>query len=290
MLTCRIFQTYYFNPGYIVKNDIITPVQQRNWLKHPTLRYKMQGEKSVPFMDESELEPIDGIDFLEYSGDNIAHKSPYYSESSMFYWVWRNHSHYDYLGVWAYRRFLNIKSDGFNYNYQPSAMDEIIDNHGLHHEQFINFIKDYDVIVPPLRTRDQTIRDHYKSSTDFTAPAYARTVIAQICPEYLPFYDEVFDGYDLYWWHIFVAKRAVFCGFAQWLFTILFKIEQHIDFVNNPIYTGIHQRALGYLTERLWNIYLRHAIATQGLRMREVGFSHVKVLSPMDAINPSLKK
>lgn len=54
---------------------------------------------------------------------------------------------------------------------------------------------------------------------------------------------------------MFVMRYDLYCKYCQWLFSILFKLEQEINFKN---YTGYQQRVLGYIAERLLDVWIEH--------------------------------
>ena len=50
-------------------------------------------------------------------------------------------------------------------------------------------------------------------------------------------------------------RYDLYCKYCQWLFSILFKLEQEINLKN---YTGYQQRVLGYIAERLLDVWIEH--------------------------------
>ena len=57
----------------------------------------------------------------------------------------------------------------------------------------------------------------------------------------------------LYLYNMFVMKRALFEKYSDWLFTILFELEEEIDISN---YNPYQNRVFGFLAERLFNVWL----------------------------------
>ena len=50
-------------------------------------------------------------------------------------------------------------------------------------------------------------------------------------------------------------RYDLYCKYCQWLFSILFKLEQEINLKN---YTGYQRRVLGYIAERLLDVWIEH--------------------------------
>ena len=50
-------------------------------------------------------------------------------------------------------------------------------------------------------------------------------------------------------------RYDLYCKYCQWLFSILFKLEQEINLKN---YIGYQQRVLGYIAERLLDVWIEH--------------------------------
>ena len=61
------------------------------------------------------------------------------------------------------------------------------------------------------------------------------------------------NGTKLHLFNMFVMKREDFDRYMKWLFDILFELEKRIDISN---YDSYQKRVFGFLSERLWNIWL----------------------------------
>lgn len=174
------------------------------------------------------------------TGDHISGKNPNYSELTGLYWMWKNGPDCDITGMCHYRRyFLNENEELL----QASEYEEIL--------------KEYDVIVTGrlVYPAGESIyggyaRKHHAKDLDLT-----REAVKEYYPEYLPSYDEVMNGNVMYYANMMAADRKLMNRYAEWLFTILFEVEKHIDMTG---YDDYDRRVFGFLAERLVMVWIRH--------------------------------
>ncbi len=255
-----IFTTYYFDPGFIIKNDIIKPVLVDNCFA-----------------------PINGIELFEDSGDNLAHQSRYWGEASVFYWAYKNQQQADYMGVWAYRRYLNFNSTKFEFCNSP---DTILQQNGLQYPKILGHLEGFDVILRPI---DQlkyglNLLTHWNSHHPSEAMVMVRQIINEICPAYIGAFDDAMARDRVYFNHHFLARKAIFNRFCQFIMPILFQLGRGLALGANQTYTGKQQRILGFVAERLWNVFLVHNAHLW--RVKEVGMSFIQIESPNDSEKP----
>ena len=89
---------------------------------------------------------------------------------------------------------------------------------------------------------------HHERDLDTT-----RHVIKQLYPEYLPYFDETMNSSVGYFTNMFVLKRELFEQYSQWLFDVLGEVEKRVDISS---YDVQERRVFGYLSERLFNVWL----------------------------------
>ncbi len=255
--SCRIFSAYYFNPQFIFNTEIIKPI----------------------LVDKC-FEKFDGIEYLENSGKNIANKSKYYHCASVFYWIYHNQCNYDYIGFHDYRRFFNFTSQQFQFAYNKENMGNLFESHGLQDNNIRQTIANYDIILPKLATIGISIYDQLKNATPIEPLDVSRDIIAKIHPDYLTDFDNVMQGNQIYWWNMFIAKQAIFKEWFEWIYPIIQAVDKKIKIANNPKYQGFDMGAIGYLTERLWMVFVHHHL--KDWKIHEVGFSQINVHSPKD--------
>lgn len=97
---------------------------------------------------------------------------------------------------------------------------------------------------------DQYIHAHNKKDLDL-----CRQVITELYPDYLPKFNEVMGRTWQHKFNTFIMDRKHLDSYCTWLFNILFEIEKRTDLDVYDVYQG---RVLGYLAERLLDVWLEH--------------------------------
>lgn len=198
-------------------------------------------------------------------GDNISERRMTFCELTVQYWAWKNVDA-DYYGLFHYRRFFNFRK--FNYPEDPygSVIDEYINNdsakvYGLQDENMRSIIDKYDLILPRKRDvstfpeQPKSIWDHWCKAPDLHEEdlKIMLSVIAQMHPDYYQAAKEYLDGHYGYFCAMHIMKKNLFQSYCEWLYPILFKLEEEIDISH---YTQEGQRTVGHLAERLLGIYI----------------------------------
>lgn len=174
------------------------------------------------------------------TGDNISSKNKNYCELTALYWAWKN-LEADYIGLAHYRRHFK---GGTGDKWQSI----------LTKQQAENLLKEYDVILPKERnyfienTYDQYIHAHNRQDLDKTFE-----IIQQFYPEYIPAWEKVMNSTKGHRLNMFLMKRQVFDRYMDWLFSILFRLEEVLDISE---YSANDRRVFGFVSERLLDIWL----------------------------------
>lgn len=226
------------------------------------------------------------------TGENISDKNLSYAELTAAYWAWRNLStlgNPDFIGLMHYRRYLDLLNTNQEVTVLSSAPESIrpdLDRMTL--DRLQGLCGRYSIIVPKkqrmrsswipdLQDRYQFLDDvkkkrlksagtylslfeHYSivhSEDDFRL---AIRVLLERHPEYLTSLDSsLADTYGRFC-NIFVMRTDEFLGYMEFLFGILFEVEQRLP-ENHPIHKAprsFHGRSLAFLGERLLSIYIDH--------------------------------
>lgn len=177
-------------------------------------------------------------------GDNISVKQPYYSELTALYWGWKNLD-CDYLGINHYRRYFKKNSNSF---FRDPKKDIFTD------KDFRNILEKTDVILPKKRNYYFINRfQHYKYQHDIQDLLKCREIIQEFYPEYLNCFDKEMCKKSGHICNMFVMKKEILDVYCEWLFSILFKLENKINLRGRNEY---QQRVLGYIAERLLDVWL----------------------------------
>ncbi|RRK09478.1 DUF4422 domain-containing protein [Lactiplantibacillus garii] len=176
------------------------------------------------------------------TGDNISTKNPNYNELTAIYWIWKN-CHADVKGIVQYRRYLS--------NNPKQRLAGILDKNEIN-----RLLNERDVIVPRKR--------HYYIETNYSHYIHAhhqepldtmRKVVRKTQPDYLSDYDVVMHRTSAHMFNMMIMPADKFDAYAEWLFSILFKVEAAVDISH---YDSREARVFGYLSELLLDVWLRH--------------------------------
>lgn len=126
----------------------------------------------------------------------------------------------------------------------------------LDEDSIIELIKKYDVILPKKRNYYiETVWSHYKNAHNISDLEETRKIIAEKFPEYLMSFDQVMKGKKLHLYNMFIMKKKDFDQYCNWLFEILFELENRIDISQ---YDNYQKRVFGFISERLFNVWLEY--------------------------------
>ena len=176
------------------------------------------------------------------TGDNISTKNPYFCELTGLYWAWKN-LNCEYIGLCHYRRYFST-GKGKKKERIMSRFD---------YERLLSV---YDVIVPAKRNYYiETVRSQYEHAHN----KRDLDEVQQIVHEKYPMYDRAFETVmkrkRLHILNMFAMKKELFNQYCEWLFDILFTLEKGIDISD---YTPYEARVFGFLSERLFNVWLEY--------------------------------
>ncbi len=227
---------------------------------------KFDYEKSdlyEPLLNGSALLDEDFGYTRDDTGDNISELNPYYAELTGQYWAWKN-SDADIIGFCHYRRY-------FVKNIFMKRLDE---------NDVKLILKDHDIIMPHVRHLDKTnleeIHEGHLNGTCQTVEDYdlLRKIIQDKSPEYLETYDNVLNGHEVYWFNMYICRKEIFDDYCSWMFSILEEFRKQTDFEK---YGQGERRVLGFLSERLINVYIKK----HSLKVNEKFLHHTESRFPL---------
>lgn len=188
------------------------------------------------------LNPVDLGFQPDDDGENISALNRSYCELTAMYWAWKNLPDVA-IGLSHYRRYFIGKADGPDGARVLGAddADELLGKHDI-------------VIGKPRNYVIETIESHYKNGHHGEDLDVLRDVLREQHPEDIGAYEAVFGGRSLSLYNMFLAQRDVFDAYAGWLFPLLSEVA---DRVEEDGRTAYQQRTIGYLSERMLNVWVR---------------------------------
>jgi hypothetical protein len=187
------------------------------------------------------------------SGDNISQKNKNYCELTGLYWAWKN-LEADYIGLAHYRRHFTVRksSDKKSLPIRQSELEPLLTK--------------YDVILPRKRnyyietTYNQYIHAHHKVDLDTT-----EAILKERYPDYLDAYKNVMEKSSGHRFNMFIMKKDVFDSYCEWLFSVLFELENRLDISQ---YSSYDARVFGFVGERLLDVWIQ----TNHIQFKEIPY------------------
>src|SRR5699024_100072 len=99
---------------------------------------------------------------------------------------------------------------------------------------------------------------HYEEDLRVT-----KETIDRLFPDYSQYLDDVLQRKSAHMFNMFIMRSDLFDAYCEWLFTILFDIEENLDITE---YSSFHQRVFGRISEILLDVWL----AKHNLKYAEV--------------------
>lgn len=169
-------------------------------------------------------------------GENISAKHHMFAELTCLYWAWKNLSA-DYIGLVHYRRyFAGNGIDGF-----PHLADRT---------DLENTLSRVPIIVPTKRRYYvETIYSQFAHAHDIRNFDMAGEIIHAKYPRYFPAFENTKQRRSGHICNMCIMRSDYLDEYCQWLFEILFELENMLHEKQAP-------RSLGFVGERLLDIWL----------------------------------
>lgn len=200
----------------------------------------------VPIQSGTAISSVD----LDYEKDNqgvhISDKNLNYCELTALYWLWKNTTA-DYKGLTHYRRHFSNKN--IVSLFTTGSFENVLNS-----KQLKEKLKTADIILPKKRNYYiETIESHYNHTHYEEDLIETKKIIATKYPEYAEAYKSVLNRKSAHMFNMFIMKDSYFNEYCEWLFAILFSLEEQLDISN---YSAFHQRVFGRISEILLDVWI----------------------------------
>lgn len=188
--------------------------------------------------------------------DNISAKNKNYCELTAMYWAWKNiktlYPNIKYIGLNHYRRYFK-----FNRWFSTIAdyrIDSEVKKYILNEKKIFKLLESNFTIIAKPNIYPYCIGVDYSVCHVSEDLRTIEKIVHEISPEYdKTFYNFFYKNNKLSHYNMFITTWNAFDDCCAWLFSILSKAEKQI---NISSYNDVQKRIWGYLSERLFNIYL----------------------------------
>ena len=111
------------------------------------------------------------------------------------------------------------------------------------------------LVVPEPVTFDTSVQEQYVRSHVESDLLTAVATLLELYPEYENAVNKVLKRNYMYPYNMFVMQKQELLNYCMWLFPLLDVIESKLDLTGR---TSYQKRAIGFLTERIFNFWLEH--------------------------------
>ncbi|MDR1722007.1 MAG: DUF4422 domain-containing protein [Methanobrevibacter sp.] len=147
------------------------------------------------------------------TNNNISEKNPDFCELTGLYWMWKN-SKADILGLCHYRRYFTKSTFG-------SYLDK---------EDIEQTLSNHDIILPKsFETYFGSLYKDFKYHHDIKYLNMTKNIIQDLYPNYANNFDKVMNKKKGYYYNMFIMKKNLVDDYCDWLFTILFELENRLN-------------------------------------------------------------
>lgn len=178
-------------------------------------------------------------------GDSISERNAYYGELTGMYWLWKNYTDVDVIGVCHYRRYFFSKEQKL-----------------LRKDEYEAALERADMLVSDPMTSPTSYLEYFGEAHRVEDMLLAGKVIKKLFPQDYWAFAKVMKENKYYFGNLCVMKKDLYDQYCEWLFTIFFDMESQMDVSS---YDDYHKRVFGFLSEELLLVFA----TARGLKIAE---------------------
>lgn len=195
---------------------------------------------------------------MDNTGENISSKNSSYCELTGLYWAWKNLDA-DFLGLAHYRRQFSFKKKS------RDPFDNILTS-----DEAEKLISRYSVVVPSRRKYYiETLYSHYAHTHYAEHLEITKQIINEKYPEYIESCEKVYKQTYGYMFNMMIMRKDLFDSYCQWLFHILFELENRIDIKNKEL-SAFQGRFYGRVSEIIFNVWLDYQVKSGTIKKNQI--------------------
>ena len=179
------------------------------------------------------------------TGDNISELNWMYGELTGLYWVWKQETEADIIGICHYRRYFLNESGSF-----------------MTQAEYENALADCDVMVSELLSVGGRNRDNFAKAHNIADMDAVGDAIRKLYPQDYPAYCQVMEDDKCCYGNLMVTSREKYNEYCEWLFSLFDEASDKIDVSGYDMY---HKRVYGFLSEVLLYVW----VVARGYRIKE---------------------
>jgi lipopolysaccharide biosynthesis glycosyltransferase len=193
------------------------------------------------------------------TGDNISALNGRYCELTALYWAWKNDRDSSHVGLMHYRRLLDFGGHHAAETVEVKPEELRLSDYVAQTEAWLAANPDIDLVVPKLHPMSLSMRDNYKTRHRPDDLAVVDRIIRADHPDYVPHFDAVMADTHVRLANMFLARREISDAYCAFVFDVLGKLDA-AD-VARTYYNGYQSRFLGFISERLFTVFVRKYLA-----------------------------
>lgn len=179
------------------------------------------------------------------TGDNISELNWLYGELTGLYWVWKQETEADIIGICHYRRYFLNELGSF-----------------MTQEEYEAALSDCDVMVSELLSDGGRNRDNFGKAHNIADMDAVGEAIRKLYPQDYPAFCQVMEDDKCCYGNLMVTSREKYNEYCQWLFSVFDEASDKIDVSGYDMY---HKRVYGFLSEVLLYVW----VVARGYRVKE---------------------
>jgi hypothetical protein len=241
---------------------------------HKRYIFPKDNETYIPIEVGSSLRSEHFCIIRDNIGDNnISYKNKSYCELSAIYWMLNNNSS-EHVGLVHYRRYfrLGVTREG-------RLLGKWNPNSAATRSELCKILSKYNIIVPRKVKFNETIENDYKKNHVYSDYKKVREIIFEKSPNFIKYFDVFSSQHHIHTCNMFVMSAKYFELCWNWIFSIIFALEKNIDISS---YDDYQMRVFGFISERLFNVWVLYAVDVLKLQVYESGVINLEAKSKLE--------